>query len=479
LYPPAEARKHQLEIIRELAHVLLLLHAENIGHGDLNPKNILINDTGAINLIDFGYNFSLTRPVLSAQAHRAATRYIAPSTRTVRDAFDDDLYALSILIIDIWYNFQDRDPFDLLDMLSIDFPDLALLLEDSLAPDEQLRFAKFENGDKSQSSKAQLFYAGLDFALARYHQRDEDPSLFALFASELNIFQHLEQVQTGSKAQFIEDPRTNNILNFYFRLATVGTPLCFATVLYLLFADTSTTSQESWIFFLRQKWSSITYTATSNYAQPGYLIPGYLICLSFLSVAVYYYCRLFASVVARHDTRLPLRIANCSMRLNSFCFLLPIIYCFVFDPGAWPFCAALGVFFVACNNWLVGRALSAVRDHSNFPSHALSRSTLAKQIYHSYIGWDRIILYYALGLVIVGATLVSSSSATNVMVDKFLRDNAAYNIYEWLCALLVVAINFLKMQRENCGTAAPSVRSMIQRHFEAERALEKYEYVRD
>ncbi len=47
---PADA----LKIARNLCHVLRILHVNGIIHGDLHPRNIIVNSEGGVSLIDFG-----------------------------------------------------------------------------------------------------------------------------------------------------------------------------------------------------------------------------------------------------------------------------------------------------------------------------------------------------------------------------------------------------------------------------------------
>ena len=56
--------EHALVIIFNLANALKFIHSANIVHRDLKPANILIDETCAIKLCDFGFARTIPQEIL-------------------------------------------------------------------------------------------------------------------------------------------------------------------------------------------------------------------------------------------------------------------------------------------------------------------------------------------------------------------------------------------------------------------------------
>ena len=473
--PSSQVREQKRSLIKQLAHVVSRLHQNNHAHGDLNPRNIIVStDTNHIRLIDFGYNHSLSRPLLTQETYSAARRYFLPADAN-RNLHDDDLYLQSMLALDIWTGFLEKDATTLLDLVALEAPEFGLVIEAGLAQNAEMRRAAYTAFPSEARFSAEMFDTAITFSFEAMDQRSHDPSVLRYLIPDMNIFRHWEDVGPQNQYTFVAEKTVSRRLARVYRIAyalsaTLGSLIVLLTISTALFDEPN---WFDWLEAIRQCWKAQVGVITADFAAPGLVIPGYAVCLSFLIVANKYYGRLFSTVVARGGKQWSRRTAEWSMRANAVCYLLPISFCTLLDPAAWPFGSAVGVLFTGINNLCVSRALTEIRGHPRFEEHALERSAAMERMYDYYRGWARLIFYYVGGLVVVGIVIVTSTSSINVVVDLLFGERVKYNTFEWLFAVIVVAINYLKMQRENCGRYASVIRSMIQRHFEAGRALNK------
>src|SRR5690606_4363759 len=90
-------------IVGQLAAGLLALHRREMIHRDLRPRNVMIDDAGAVRIIDFGsvevaglgeLAFNAARPALFA----GAIQYAAPEIlRGEQASPQSDLYSLGVI----------------------------------------------------------------------------------------------------------------------------------------------------------------------------------------------------------------------------------------------------------------------------------------------------------------------------------------------------------------------------------------------
>jgi eukaryotic-like serine/threonine-protein kinase len=97
LEPSAVAR-----IGARLADVLAYLHAHDIVHRDIKPSNVLMDDTGACHLTDFGLARALNSAHFTASGEIVGTAaYLAPEQVTSTDAGPPaDVYALGLVLLE-------------------------------------------------------------------------------------------------------------------------------------------------------------------------------------------------------------------------------------------------------------------------------------------------------------------------------------------------------------------------------------------
>lgn len=465
----------RLNIIRALGAMIGEIHSKSFPHGDLNPRNIIVeSNVGGdqrLRLIDYGFNYSLTKPVLSAQSYRESVRYIAPSPDdTKRDAYLDDLYSLSVIILDVWFRDITSPAEELLHELSIVQPLLAFVIEDALVDNPALRLRKTAPNSNDHSDKAKKFASAIQVSCSEKTQNtraaDEKTSLFSVIRSD-----PLKFISVDDDSNFTLDVEINRRLTFYKRLSISTTALSASAILAV--ATESYSGSTRFFAGLRGWWHSTGYGFTLPDAGLWEILPGLAICLSFLLLATKYYLAIFCSIAPTADTTYGSRLADRTMRLNSFAYIIPISFCFLFDPKLWPFCSAVGLGIVALNNVATFRMLRKIRGVPTFNNLAISRSAEARTAYIVFAGWGSLVSWYALGIVMVGTVLLTSGSARNQTVDSLFGNSSTYNVYEYLLALCVIGINYFKMQRENCGRLAPKMRALIQRYIEASKVYDE------
>lgn len=466
----------RLSFVRALGAMIGEIHGQGFPHGDLNPRNIIVEVMpGAekkLRLIDYGFNYSLTKPVLSAQSYRESVRYIAPAINDAnRDAYQDDIYSLAVIILDVWFGDVTRPAEELLHEMSIIQPLLAFVLEDALVNDPALMLRKISRDEKDNAKRAKKFSEAIQLACSDRAQStrasQERTSLLSVArASPLEFFTADVSIDGES---LVLDAETNRRLNF-FRGLCISTMAISASLIISIGAN-SYLNTDSVFSNLRSAWSEAGYGVTQSDAGFWDILPGLAVCMSFLFLATKYYLAIFSSTAPQRDIGFGGFEADMTMRINSFAFALPIAYCFLLDPKMWPFCSAIGLAIVAINNVYTFRMLRKVRRSSSFRKLALSRSADAKTSYVVFAGWGALVSWYALGIVLAGLVLLTSEGATNRVLDRFVNFSQTYNIYEYLLALCVIGINYFKMQRENCGRLAPKMRALIQRYIEASKVL--------
>lgn len=87
-----------LEITREILAALEALHAVGVVHRDLNPRNVLIDDSGHVRVLDLGFARGSTSMDLTGDALVGTPRYLAPETIVVGESDPrSDLYQVGLI----------------------------------------------------------------------------------------------------------------------------------------------------------------------------------------------------------------------------------------------------------------------------------------------------------------------------------------------------------------------------------------------
>ena len=175
-------------------------------------------------------------------------------------------------------------------------------------------------------------------------------------------------------------------------------------------------------------------------------LPGRLVALTFAMTAVTYYVNNFGTLSpARLGGRL-MRASDYTMRATAVGLYFPILWTMLYDPQAWPLCSGLGTLLVVLNNYLALRV--AERGEEVGTAFTTLGGGGRRFIDDIFSEWWVLMFAYSAFMTIIGILLI-----LHVAHDA------------WLFAILVVAINIIKMYRLNCVAFAPQVRGWLSREI--------------
>jgi eukaryotic-like serine/threonine-protein kinase len=100
----AMSLKRALEVVLQISHALVHLHAHGIIHRDLKPENILLTAQGGVKVIDFGISQLYTEKISPAKKSLIGTPvYMSPEQRDdpLNVSFSADIYALGIITYEL------------------------------------------------------------------------------------------------------------------------------------------------------------------------------------------------------------------------------------------------------------------------------------------------------------------------------------------------------------------------------------------
>ncbi|MBM3183988.1 MAG: hypothetical protein FJZ64_01615 [Chlamydiae bacterium] len=104
--------RRALEIILQIAYAMAHLHSQNIVHRDLKPDNVLITESGAIKLIDFGISMFVETPDADHRTEKKARlgtpQYMSPEQREAPNkvSFNTDIFPLGIMTYELFLGRQ-------------------------------------------------------------------------------------------------------------------------------------------------------------------------------------------------------------------------------------------------------------------------------------------------------------------------------------------------------------------------------------
>jgi serine/threonine protein kinase len=472
----------RIKIALNIVKALCEIHRNGQTHGDLSSRNILIGLNSDIQFIDYGYNFSFKRPILDPKTLRQALRYIPREDDgelpTERSPYRDDIYAVAGIFVDLVMANDQEDHDALLDALYEKFPDddFPFILEDCLSPKPQFRLARY-----AESGRDHLLALKFSRALDKSNAKDAANSSTVSEATGgildnlrefIELFALLRKPIEASAATAWSEKQERLIL-FFRKFCQFSTGLTIALALGSLFGafGLGDGAMEFEFGAIRRWWAGLGFSLTSADAGPYDVLPGHLICLSFLFLASRYYLSLFSRLQLPESGEFEIPKTRRVVWINSFAFCIPILYCFVLDPKSWPFCSAIGLFLVGYNNRSVRRSLTLIAKSSEFRSITTAKSLTTMNFKRIFSGWGMLVSWYAIGLILAGLVLATSTAARNPLFDRAFGNSASYDTYEYFTAVVAMGINYFKMQRENCGNLAPAIRTMIRRNFEAAESI--------
>ena len=475
------ARSEYFDTMRKLFSSFLAvledLDAVGLSHYDLSPKNIIVAGDGArVRLIDFGVNHLLTRNVGKARELSEAQTYASPEILDGKAVpVLSDIYSFGMILLEcsIGCRTSAEDLQGHLDDVWMRTPDLAMIIDDCLTAAPQLRALEYRTRQGTSDSVSgvdsvgrgiySVLKARLMEALSNAELHANRPVLGEVLNFSVNTGNYFRDVAERMTERPDEDSQEalwktqDGKLEAWKKVSICAVSTCVAIVPYLiLFKDLDTWKiVEQLRLFLNLDSVSLVPS-----------LPGRAVCCSFAVTAAVYYANIFQSVdiynEAEEDPRKngTYRIAKFWLRFNSFCFALPILWALILDPAAWPYCSALGLFFVGMNNYWIKRAARLARQSLD-ESFRVRRSLSVNAAMGIFANWDRLVFYYAVGLVGIGMFL---------WYQRALAGAESYPV-ECAFAVTVILINYFKMQKVNCTDQAPEVKKMLMHIFLSHKRL--------
>jgi hypothetical protein len=177
-------------------------------------------------------------------------------------------------------------------------------------------------------------------------------------------------------------------------------------------------------------------------------LPGRLVALTFGVTGTRYYLEIFGMLSVRtlRPTRLR-QLTEWSMRLSAVWFVPLVILGNVFFVRHWLIFSAAALVPVCINNYLCWRLASELVKGGHEQFSTVRNSDVVQSI-ANYSEWWKLMLMYSGMLVIIGA---------------LTETGLAHDI--WVYAVVVIAVNMLKLYRSNCGKLAPALRASLSHAF--------------
>ena len=434
----------------------------NINHFDLSPENVILNwdknNNLKLFLIDFGFNYLLVERIGSTFAFTQAQTYIAPELQDdiKKGNILSDIYSLGIILLETLGNRKldiNGIPYQL-DYVWSEFPDFANIIEEMIDKEQKNRLFRLERGPILYS----YIQAEIESEFQIYEEvKSKLKTGFQVFLENLSlglkgtlgalekILEFLRKRKSLHKQNklTLEDRRL-----LYWALAAeiFHTLIVFLFFLFLIddlkvLKPLINLGKDFAFIFDSNLLKLLNEINISSLRQN---LPGRFVAVSFSIVATRYYLYIFSSISAKKIDRKTERW----MRFNSFCFSIPVLWAIIFRPEDWPFCSAIGVFFVAANNYYCCNTAKYAKDEIE-KMFDLPKSTDTDRFLRDFGNWWSGMLWYGIALIIGGI----------IMVLKIAKD-------DWIYAIIVIIfVNHLILFRVACTKKANIVRGGLERLF--------------
>ncbi len=415
-------------IVVELCGILQTLHrlTPPVHHGDISPSNLLVatqvNEHGQpeyrLTLIDFGLNYLLTESLGSGTFRDQWSRTAPELQWGAEPTALGDAYALGVLTAQgvLARDYDSADVVTTIDRVYKRYSELGDVLEDMLDPMPGRRLEGVPRDQDLFQTVADRISVALEAAEST--ARDEAHPFLRLMIPILELpFPGSGPILTAlRRRRYVELMKQygNRALLF----PVMATYLLNVAVLFAIYHRVQRGGLASWVA----------------------VVPGLLVAASFSILASKYYMDIFSRVSVG---RLAPATEVC-FRMNAFVFAVPILLTVVLNDNLWSLAAAVGVYWVACNNVLsykfCANGITSMKESNQRISHDMEAGT------ERFFGWSWIAIAYMLGLALVALGLGAG----------WLHDIWAYAIFVALVA------NF-KMYFFNCSRDAPLMRTALVR----------------
>lgn len=486
-----EIRLRIREATRIVSEVVDLLESLSqldrpLSHLDISTDNIIL-DFGSsdisLSLVDFGRNYLLTERIpgfagkgateRSRSAPELSEEAIATGTGLAYSSQHAkiDIYALGYVLLDVLVppTTAGGDG-NRIDTLYKVLPLLAQFLDDLIAPPPHLRLIALgtPNGvDFSHlSNELRAITDTLlseDFPASTVPTKSKSPVSWVL-ARNLSQVWYLGKSAKEFRAR--SDGVLSRDLTRSFRWASLPIVLMFILVSAAL------------VNFLAKfgvDWqvagSTRIFSLSAQMRVPDLdwftIAPGLIVGVTFAIVAARYYVNIFSNITFRGSKVLRNKLAELSMRLNSFVFSLTCGTLIFYEPRWWGYAAFVGTSVVAINNhavyyasWsILHRQVISVEGIEHSADWALGSGTVSALrnfvTPNDFRLWAMNMYLYSIVILVVGILLAIGAA----------RDAFIY-------ATIVGTLNLLKLYVSNCERLAPRLRGSITRLAWLQRRLE-------
>ena len=512
-----------LELSAGLSEILVALTKAGEQHLDLSPSNIILRhrkresetfERSDVCVVDLGRNFLLREGVGAYVGYQKAALYVADEVRRVPPEPDrtSDLFSIGFILLDVLTARGKQEPQtvmkrlfgagarqvarqgragarvlkslgvdlsepsrlpprgvepdtwrDALDELWKQAPHFAAIIDDLVDKDPRRRLLSFPARDVSSpyAALATLVEQSVDvdkvFAEERLHRDVLDLShLTRLMTSGLAIDGFIDVVRVRLKASEISEKLPDDVVHLEGTLFLPAVAL-LVSLGWLLVAASSLIFTFSDFGFGRGLANGIAGVFPHSFRAGAWRdnLPGRVTALTFSFIAARYYLNIFSQLsfagIREHFSLLRRIVVRATGTVSPIFCLAGVLY-----PRYWPLFGAIGSVFIVANNFsmwrLAKRALKLTADDER--SRGYDALTEFCDMYRE---WWVLFGLYGLGMWLLAGLILDGVQ---------LHDQLVY-------AGVIVAINWVKVYRNNCKSAAPLVRGNLSRAIHVIRRMQR------
>lgn len=467
-YSQAEKIAEVKSIISHLCHALKSYEEVGIQHFDLSPDNIILRDKDRNPvLIDFGVNYLLVERIGLSCDFASAQSYIAPELqKNLKGTARSDVYSLGIILLEMLSQKKMESQWisTHLDYAWSKFPDYARIIEEMIDGNQANRFFDVEEGNEKEIydlitnrvASATQIYNEVYLRKRPSWQRIVESLPVFLFGNTRRVIELIRRfLKLRSDREAHPDVRRLTA----WALLTEMMHIIIITLFTLFVIDDLGVAE----FLTRLGLFTLVgggYISAAihrfNHGTWIQNLPGRLVGLSFSILAAQYYLNIFSTISARRLSK----ITEYCLRLNAFCFSLPILWAIIYNPQDWPLCSAIGLFFVGANNFFSYHTAKTAYNKIQ-KEFVIPPSASVEDFLNEYRTWWVGILWYVIVLLFA-----------QIVIHRGLAKDI------WIYAIVVsLVVNILMLYKNACTNKAPVIRGGLMRLFSGfERVKNKEEH---
>jgi hypothetical protein len=472
-----------------------------VPHLDLSPSNVIVQERESedgsttvahVYLVDFGENYLLTQDVGSGRLGAGHARFVAPELLHSRGRRErpgrEDVFSVGQMLMAL-AGFTGGDGGFIPTKLYEEAPFLAPIVEDLVDRDPEARLLLMEAVRDVDAPPAEVYRA--------LRQRVRE-----CLAAQETLAPMSPTLAMGRRPAGRVDRALARLGSLPHMVGAVRRPLEFAAAARLLGRSRRTGAGEAdyrylfwWVFacscgwlavwlvvssglvndllhtsllpepqdVLRSTWPPVDFGALAAHYRALYGGPpldwetvlARLVVLSFGVTAARYYLDIFATLTTRGLRSTPGRgPAEVAMRLTAVGYGPALVVLSVWLLPGWMLFMAGLMLWIVLDNYLSCELATRLARRGELAFSTIRDSDLLENL-DKFSEWWKLMLAYAVILIAIGA---------------LVRLDLAHDV--WVYALVVIALNMVKLYRSNCGKLAPGVRASLRRAFVTGERLE-------